>query len=507
MNVRECEECEESVDEVAHNVLVGCYFCAAMLCLVCNYDHFINHQLAALESEHETDSEGEIQMSTATAEKQLYSRNKLVASLLRIKHDAGDLETRPKRVTRTKRDNVTKLLDVYKTDALAAAKTDPELFAHFIAWNQKHGKVRDSKVAFPPLALRGLNSGDDELAENAIAHMMLLAPRELVRSYDFSILLTKSGLNIPGGYRRTLERGIRQYLRARELNSKWFERTVLADERSLRFLYQLAHMKPTPYAQRILFDRDYPKGSVFAKVNALPGMNPKEAATVIIDYNVPFQRIVSWVVGTKNKDLVLALIEGMTGNQIITNTAMLQKLGVMDDAALKSAYEAALARARTDKKTETLKAGRAAAQVAGTEAAVKLEQLQVAKTEQLGNIEGDWLILGDRSSSMSNAIEVARKIASFITERVAGSVYLVFFNSSPVFFDVSGKSYSEILELTKRVSANGSTSIGCGLDYLLSRKVVVNGIAIVSDGGDNSAPRFEDAYKKYAAALEVEPDI
>src|SRR5712691_9221674 len=99
-----------------------------------------------------------------TTEQTLYDRQRLVATLLKIPH--GNLS-------------------VYVHDALPAAQADLDLFAHLTAWNHRQSKVRDSKVAFPALALRGLQKTDTAYAENAVAHMVSLNPRELIRSYQF----------------------------------------------------------------------------------------------------------------------------------------------------------------------------------------------------------------------------------------------------------------------------------------------------------------------------------
>ena len=422
----------------------------------------------------------------ATAEKQLYSRNKLVASLMKIGHSD---------------------LSLYIPEGLAAAKADADVLGHFIAWNEKNGKVRDSKVALPPLALRGLTKQDADLAENAVAHMLLLSPRDLERSYDFSKKLTADGHNIPAGFRKLLQQGIKTYLEQREASTKWWDRTVLQHRKSVKALYRLAHKTPSPRAQKILFDGEFPPSSIFGRVASLKTLQPKEAAGVILEYEIPFDVAIGAVAKAKDKDIQLALIEGMTGNQLITNTQMLQRFGVMNDPVLKSAYEKALERAKSDSKVETLKAGRAAERLKGTDAAGKMSALQETKTKQLGGIDGDWLVLGDASGSMEQAIEIARQIAGIITERVSGSVYLVFFDSTPTFVDVSHLSYAQIVEKTRRINAGGSTSIGCGLDYVRSKNLIVNGIVVVSDGGENCAPMFVDTYRKYCQQLSVEPTV
>jgi hypothetical protein len=422
-------------------------------------------------------------------------RNRLVASLLRIQHTEKD--------SNEKRDNVTKL-SAYFTDGLRAATTDSDLFAHFIAWNSAHGKVRDARVALPVIALRRTEKADADLAENAVSALLMLSPRDLVRSYDFSKYLTKCGEHIHGGHRRMLETGIKRYLQERENHPIWWDRTALQHRDSLKRLYRLSHVKPSGRAQRILFDEKYGK-TVFGVVAQLKSMPPKEAAGAILEHAIPFQVAIGAVAKAKDKDVLLALIEGMSGNQLVTNTAMLERLGVMSDSVLRAAYDAGVERAKKDKKTEALKTTRATASVKDERVKAKLAGLQEAKTKQLGSIDGDWLVLGDRSGSMRQSVEVARQVASLIAERVSGKVHLVFFNDSPIAFDATGKTYATILAETRRVIADGSTSIGCGLDYILSRGIAVNGIAIVSDGGENKHPLFPDVYKRYRQVMAFEP--
>ena len=99
-------------------------------------------------------------------EKTDVTRNQIVNQILKVGH--GDLS-------------------IYEDIGLRAVQTEPELFGHLIAWNQIKGEVRDSKVALPVIALRGQH--DEELFENAAAHLCLLDPRNLVRAVKFLSLI------------------------------------------------------------------------------------------------------------------------------------------------------------------------------------------------------------------------------------------------------------------------------------------------------------------------------
>jgi hypothetical protein len=129
----------------------------------------------------------------------------------------------------------------------------------------------------------------------------------------------------------------------------------------------------------------------------------------------------------------------------------------------------------------------------------KLQGLQDKKIKALGGPEGNWLVLADKSGSMSRAIEASRHVSATLAKICQGKVYLVFFDTNPMTVDVTGLPLDAIQKATRHITANGGTSIGCGLNRMLSEKVEIDGIAIVSDGGENTPPLFPDVYKKYSA--------
>lgn len=424
-------------------------------------------------------------------------------------------------------------LSIYNDVGLRAVKHEPELFAHLIAWNAKKSEVRDQKKAFPILSLRG--EKDDELFENAAAHLCLLDPRDFISALSFHRGLSAGELQeyetvtvkgkkekklvtmkfppikpIAGSnyVKKYVQQAIELYLREREKNKNWWNATAMQHRNSLKTLYAQNHVKPSGYAQKILFDRAYPVNSPFHIVSQLRYMKADEAAGSILNFKIPFLIAVGALGGIKDKpDVVLALIERMSGSELINNTAMLQKIGAFENSTLKAAYDNAVNRMKKDKKVSTLKAGKAASVISDEKIAKKLSSIQEDRLAKLGGIDGDWLVLADRSGSMTRAMELAKNVSSLIAKQVTGKVYLVFFNTSPTFFDVTGKTLDEIKEETKRTTASGGTSIGCGLDYISEKNIIVNGIVICSDGGDNTSPYFHDAYAKYVKKMSIEPTI
>lgn len=405
-------------------------------------------------------------------------KNEIIVQLVRSPH--GDLHS-------------------YAQVGVVAAKQEPEFLQHLIAWNQVKGQIRDSKVALPIISLTpGMH---EEFAENALAHLGLLDPKNLLRALKFSKDIK------PEGFQRRIYRLVERYLRVREHNQKWFDGTAMQHRKSLHELYRYCHIKPSAHADGVLFKGH--KVGVFKQIAELGAMSPGEAAGVILSRKVPFLVAMGAMGKEKMSDpqLVLALIERMSPAELVNNSKMLERLGIGTVPALRAAYDEGLKRvmAAPAGASATLKATRALeatgtsehAQEKGAAAlsertAERLRAVQEQQMKQL-SVKGRWLVISDMSGSMESAIEAAVHIASTLAA-VAESVHLVFVNTAPRAMDVTGKSLEEIRAMTKHIVANGGTDIGCGLSWLLEGGHEVDGIAIASDGGENRRPFFAEVY-------------
>ena len=387
-----------------------------------------------------------------------------------------------------------------------AVLQEGEFYQHMLAWDRTHGQIRDSKVALPVIGLAF--EKDAELVDNSFAHIALLGPRELARAYRFGL-----EIRLPGKMRQ-LRRLVESYLHEKEQDKGW-DHLAIQHRGTLKELYSLAHAKPEKERTNVvLYGRNFdktkaplPKGSVFEVVANLKNMSPTEAAGSIMKYRIPFL-IAMGALGAKAKepDLVLALIGAMSATELTTNVKMLEKLGLKTNPALRGAFDAALAKAATSKKN-TLKTTQAVEAVQDEGLKEKLRGLQAKQIAAAGGPDGDWVILIDKSGSMNHAIETGCHVAGAMTQFIKGKVGLIFFDTSPMAVDVTGLSLDQIKKATRHFTANGGTSIGCGLNRMLVEKVAVDGIVIVSDGGDNTAPLFSDVYPKYAKFVDKDVPV
>jgi hypothetical protein len=401
------------------------------------------------------------------------------------------------------------LIEYRRVGAVAAAQ-DPEFMSHLIAWNADKGQMKDSQIALPVVQLAHTGKLVVEFEENALAHLASLSPRDLVRAVRFSREIRRP-LN-QDGYARSIRRTVQSYLYAREMHWPWWERTVLAHRQSMQELYALCRVKPTrEIVGEILFEGKRPKGTIFYDIAQMKDMDAVTVAGTILLRKIP-HKVAVGAMGKRTQDekeqIALALIQTMTPTEIVTNTKMLEDWGVKRVPALRAAYEEAIGKVGESKKA-TFKTTRAAEMQTDKGLQQKLQAAQSKQIEKLGKVEGNWLVLGDRSPSMKESIEVAKMVAGTLAAMVKGQVHLVFFDNSPTYYDVTGRSYDEIKQETRHVSSHGAggTSIGVGLGFAMSRGLDLDGIAIVSDAQENCAPYFHERYERYRTQSGKEPPV
>jgi hypothetical protein len=415
-------------------------------------------------------------------------RQKLLSSLVKITHR-----------------DLTKYVD----EVLPAAKSDALLYNHLIAWNEKNGRIKESKIALPVIALRTDAMLDSKYVENVIAHIGSLSPRELLKAYRFSTELSKDGLTVRhvGGKRKMFHKAIQAYLRQREADFDWWTAAVIRSRKAMMELYRISHLAPAPFAKAILFDRKYPSGSVFDKISKLRSMSTLEAANTVVTNKIPITVATGAGLDIKaldNEEILIALLSGITGNELIIFQNMLSKLESYKLASVQSALKSATNRMKKDKKVTALRATRAKKSTTSETAVKVLSDLKESAAIASGSIKGDWLILADKSPSMENAVAIAKELAGLLAHRVEGDCHLIFFDSTPFYYNISGMKLDEIEDKTHGLKAGGwGTSIGAGVKMLRSKKKMVDGIVIVTDGGENSTPYFAGEYAK----LENEPSV
>ena len=394
----------------------------------------------------------------------------------------------------------------------SACQQDPDFLAHLIAYDFLNGQIKDSKIALPVITLASRDF-PDELLENSLAHLAMQPPRELAKSLEFAITL-----GAPARRQRRFEAMIRRYLAFKETDAGKWSRLAARHRRSLKTLYTKTHCPMPEWASRVLFgfkrgpggkdDRiplgGYVPGSIFADIAGLSNMPPAQIASVIQKWHISPLVVSGAMAGAKAKQadssVVAATMDQMSDTETITRAASLERQGLSRDAGLKEKFRKKVAKATKSQKA-TLKTSVAAEEVEDEGLKTMLRELQerqIQTQKDAGRgIDGNWLVIVDRSQSQDIAIELGAHIGAAIAKFVTGKVWLVFCNTDVTPVEVTGLPLETIKAKTKYITAAGSTSYGVGLAWAIEKGLDLDGVAIVGDGGENSLPFFADAHREY----------
>ncbi|AWM42419.1 hypothetical protein C1280_28060 [Gemmata obscuriglobus] len=342
--------------------------------------------------------------------------------------------------------------------------------------------------------------------------------------------------NVP----RSLKTEVTRYLREREANPDWFDATAITARKTLKRLYALLHVKPGPRAQAVLFDETPPPGSKLAGLKELAKAgSPEEQARLVAAHAVPFRVAIGLVKG--NAPVVLgALVDRMSPQEAINNLDMLRKRGAFDDAGVKALIEAKLDAAKTATRVSAFKAEKALESVpVSAEVRQKLEAVADTQVKARGRIARPTALLIDKSGSMSQAIEIGKRLGALLAAVADKGLFVYAFDSIAYPVEAAGPEaggghggnprgvhssdlkgghggnprggHSSDLKAWEvaltGITAGGNTSVGVGIDQLRRKKQYVEQIVVVTDEGENAEPKFVPALLKYREELKADPTV
>ena len=403
-----------------------------------------------------------------------------------------------------------------KLDELAplhasALERDPLFYSRLALWYIETGEVRDHKVLFVAHLLTC------DYAEFRAAGWVLLqglAPFEVARVLDHA-------KRVIGKAPRVLKSAVAEYLRVREANQRKFDGAALRARSDLKHLYASLRLKPGPRAQAILFDERPPEDSTPAALKRLAkATNAEEQAALILEHRIPYTTAIG-AVAHVTPALLVALIAAMSPQEVVNNLAMLKRRGAMNDKEVKALVDEKLRATAGDKRVSTMKAKRAMQAVdLDEETARTLTRATDERVAAKVEIKRPTALLVDKSSSMTQAIEVAKQLAALASAVVSAPFHVYAFDSAAFELkaDVTGSggaeaeagsrpALSDWEQAFKFIKADGVTSIGAPLAKMTKEKVYVEQVVIVTDEGENTAPCFGDAWTEYAAALGAAPNV
>ncbi|HEX7736438.1 MAG TPA: vWA domain-containing protein [Ktedonobacteraceae bacterium] len=384
-----------------------------------------------------------------------------------------------------------------------ALERDPLFYGHLAPWYFEKGEVRDHKLLF---VAHLATSEYPEFREAAWVLLQQLAPYEVARALDH----TKK---VIGKTPRSLKGAITHYLKTREENIRQFDGAAMRARKDLKHLYASLRIKPAPRAQAILFDEQPPEDSpLYALKRLAKAESAEEQARVILENKIPYTTAVG-ALKQITPVVLVALINAMSPQEVINNMSSLQKRGALEHAEVKALIDQKLAAATTDKRVSTMKTKKAiqAAQL-DSETERKLTEITDQRVATKVEIKRPTALFVDKSGSMSQAIEVAKQLASLISAVTSAAFYVYAFDTAA--FEIKTKvpadqrpALSDWEKAFQFIKADGGTSIGVALSKMSKEKIYVEQLLVVTDEGENTAPYLVNAWKEYCETMQVSPSI
>ena len=376
---------------------------------------------------------------------------------------------------------------------------DPIFYAPLAVWYEKNGDIRDHKEVFTACLL---TSTFPEHRDVGFALLQKLAPYQVSRVVG---ILKKDLNKVP----RSARTAVKFYLEKREANPRFFDRAVLRNRKTIKGLYAGLHIKPSARANAILFQNKPPQDSLSYQLKLLAkAETPLEQAQIIVTHKIPYTIAVG-AVSKITPTVLVALISVMSPQEVINNLKSLKAKGAMNHADVKALIDTQLIEAHNSKRVSAFKTQVAAkAAKVDAETAERLEKVMNEQAKAKGTISKNTVLLVDKSSSMTEAIELGKQIAATISGVTTADLYVYAFDSMP--YEIKKRGNGELSDWTKSfrgVVASGYTSIGAGLEPLRKKKRMVEQIIIVTDEGENTAPFFNKSYAAYCREMNVTPDI
>jgi hypothetical protein len=422
---------------------------------------------------------------------------------------------------------------------------DPRFYVRLAAWYFDKGEVRDHKEMFVvTLALSAFEGHRDV----GLALLRRLPPYQVARVVDFihgrkdtsrrvfegpaPAVAPKRGPGRhkrpaapkPGGRRvvrevvaefglfrnvpRSLRTEVTRYLREREASPEWFDSTALVARKALKRLYAVLHVAPGERAQKVLFDEQPPPDSRVGALKRLARLSdPKDQAKALVESRVPFRVAVS-VLPRLTPDVLEALIERMTPQELINSLGALQRHGALTNPDLKALIDLKLEEAKADARVSALKAEAALQAVdVGAELRRKLEEVVDVQIKAAGRLRRPTAVLVDKSGSMELAIDVGKRIAAMISAVCEKELYVYAFDTMAYAIEPQGKDWAAWKKAFAGIHAGGETSCGVALEVMRRRKQYVEQVIVVTDEEEYSPPFFVESLLKYRQALAVDPAV
>lgn len=413
-------------------------------------------------------------------------------------------------------------------------ENDPLFYAHLAAWYNKHGDIRDHKEVFAarlivdsytenrevglalwqrmPFWLKnrvlGFVTGKDvKIREKTGVRKTTMRRGKKVEYSEGTTRTVHVGLdkNIPTSFRRELTK----YLEWLEAHPENFDATVARNRTDLKQLYFTLRIRQfTERANKILFNKEYPEGSMLAKMEeAAKAEDPVEQAKAIVKQKIPFTTAIGMIENPTPAAWV-ALIEVMSPQEAINHIATFEEHGLLDNPATKEMILAKLKKAEKSSKVSTLKSKEAKKtnRVKNEEVSAQLDKIADVQVKK-AQIKAKTCVCVDKSGSMKIAIEAGKKIAALVSGATVQDPVVLAFDKAAFRILARENTLSGWEQAFKPIRDHGRTAHEAVLDYLTRKgDFSIEQFVFVTDERETDGS-FARAYEAYAQKAGQRPFV
>ena len=206
--------------------------------------------------------------------------------------------------------------------------------------------------------------------------------------------------------------------------------------------------------------------------------------------------------------VLTALVDSMSPQELINSLGSLKRRGALDNPEIKSLVDDKLAEAKDAERVSAFKAEKAI-EAAGVSDDVrrKLEKVADTQVKAKGRIRRPTALLVDKSASMHAAIELGKRIGAMISAICEEKLYVYAFDTMAYEVAPRGTDLADWERAFSGIQAGGCTSCGVPLAYMQRQGQYAEQIVMITDEGENTAPRFLDALRQYREAVNADPSV
>jgi len=412
-----------------------------------------------------------------------------------------------------------------------AQKADPLFYAKLAIWHKYKGEIRDHNEVFTGMLcldefpehretglalLRTLPSYMKERIKGLIKGKKVKIRHKLDSTFRSKkgkqinkVRIEEKTVGLKKNLPRSFKSEIKAYLKWLEADHKRFDNAVLHDLNSIQGMYASLRIKPSDRAKEIIFDKKIPPNSKLAVIKKiLVAETPLEKAELIVENKIPYTTAVG-LIKHMTPSILASLIQVMTPQEVINNIASLKERGAYDNPEVKRMVIDKLKKAENKKGVASLKSkvAKQAAKTGDEEINAQLDKVADEGIKKTAQISLPTAIIIDKSASMNTAIEVGKQLASMISGATISDLWVITADSMAREIKANGDTLSAWEVAFKTIRANGGTSLGAGIDFMIRKGYCAEQIVIITDEGENQAPYIHTALAEYKKTFNIQPTV